>query len=270
MPQPVESGEGSSAQLAVSAEKPSQQTLDIDKQLTVVESDTTAVVTNVSPRLAARSSGGPGASKHRTKLADLENETSTVSDSSQYFSANTLPARPLARRRTLAPPHPRHFVIDLEDSETDSSDEDDSEAKESHESGEPATRATATPDPEHSEALRKEIQRKEAARAELEAKIAAMEARIKARKKQAATSASQPRSLSQAPSAISSDQMLQTPLATGVNTPAGEPSTSSMTDTLNATKAQLKELGSEINPVIVPHSPPSTHHTLETPGTGKS
>ena len=73
MPQPVESGEGSSAQLAVSAEKPSQQTLDIDKQLTVVESDTTAVVTNVSPRLAARSSGGPGASKHRTKLADHEN-----------------------------------------------------------------------------------------------------------------------------------------------------------------------------------------------------
>ena len=125
--------------------------------------------TSVSPNLVSRR---PRNGANRAKLSDLVDKPAVVADSSSYFPTKVRSTQ--VRRTTLAPPHPKHFVINLD---TDSESEDERDT--------PLARASIiSRDTErrNAEALRREIEKKLAARAALEARIAAMEARKQAKK----------------------------------------------------------------------------------------
>ncbi|KAG7530966.1 hypothetical protein FFLO_04694 [Filobasidium floriforme] len=109
------------------------------------------------------------------KTPDLDNQTPIVTDSSQFFPVR---AKAFGRgRKALAPAHPKSFIIDLDSD----SDDDDAAAEQDR-----AVAVHQEAERLHAEHLKREIERKEADRAALEAKIALMEARRQAKKAQAA------------------------------------------------------------------------------------
>ena len=108
------------------------------------------------------------------KTPDLDNQAPVVTDSSQFFPVR---AKTFNRgRKALAPAHPKSFIIDLD---SDSDDEDTMTSERTR-----AVAAALEAEKRHTESLRKEIEKKEAARAALEARIRAMEARRQAKKAQ--------------------------------------------------------------------------------------
>lgn len=109
------------------------------------------------------------------KTPDLDNQTPIVTDSSQFFPVR---AKAFGRgRKALAPAHPKSFIIDLDSD----SDDDDAAAEQDR-----AVAVHQEAERLHAEHLKREIEKKEADRAALEAKIALMEARRQAKKAQAA------------------------------------------------------------------------------------
>lgn len=124
---------------------------------------------SVSPNLIQRR---PRNGTNRAKLSDLVDQPAVVADSSSYFPTKARSTQ--VRRTTLAPPHPKHFVINL-DTDSESEDEQDTPLAR-------ALKAVKETERRNAEALSREIEKKLAARAAIEAKIAAMEARKQAKR----------------------------------------------------------------------------------------
>jgi hypothetical protein len=124
---------------------------------------------SVSPNLVPRRLRN---GTNRAKLSDLVDQPAVVADSSSYFPTKARTTQ--VRRTTLAPPHPKHFVINLDTDSESEDDQDDSLAR--------AAITLKETERRNAEALRREIDKKLAARAALEARIAAMEARKQAKK----------------------------------------------------------------------------------------